>query len=152
MNQAQLNRSLYKRQSMKCGECGHIRWKTPHKLSGVHARGLIQCAEAYRRLGRPVTRDDMDLERNENGNFAALRWWKLIEAHPGNAWSVTEDGWAFLRHEKWVDSHVWTIDGERVAGDPNRISIRSVLSEEAWQRAEYIARRVPVVERGALVI
>jgi hypothetical protein len=147
INHARLERSLWKRTPIKCATCGHVNWKTPHSLTGVHVRGLIKCAAAIHHFGRPVNRDEMNLQRNENGNFSALRWWGLIEQPKAPYWNITPDGWAFLRHEKWVPAHVWTIDGEVVGVDPERVSVRKSLNEEAWQKLEYVTHRVPIINQ-----
>jgi len=147
----QLNHSLYKPQTMACPACGHEEHEQWHKLARVHVTALVKCAAAIDSVHRPVNRDEMDLDRNQNGNFAAMRWWGLIESKPDDRWAITPLGWAFLANERGVPLHVLTAAGKYVGESVGTVSCKKILGEEAWRKADYLAHRVYRAPAGALV-
>lgn len=153
MDFPRLERSLYKPQSIRCGSCGHEELEQWHKLSSAHMRGLVKLAEAVESAHRPVTRYEAGIanDGSEYGNFAAMRWWNMIESHPGDAWTLTDLGWDFLAMRRSVSKYVLTYKGEMKGLSVELINARDAIKEEVWLKPDYIGFRHAHVPKGALV-
>ena len=149
-----LERYQYKPQQIACESCGHSEWETWHKLSSAHMRGLIKLAEAVESVHRPVTRYEAGIanDGSEYGNFAAMRWWGLIESHPGDTWAVTDRGWEFLGFRRSVSKYVLTYKGEMKGLSVELIDATKAITEEVWTKPDYVGHRHQHVPKGALVV
>jgi len=147
-----LERSLYKPQTVRCEHCGHEELEQWHKLSSAHMRGLVKLAEAVDSAHRPVTRYEAGIsdDGSEYGNFAAMRWWELIEPHPGDAWAVTNRGWEFLAIRRSLSKYVLTFKGEMKGLSVELIDATKAIAEEVWTKPDYIGHRHAHVPTGAL--
>lgn len=157
MDFPKLERSLYKPQSVRCtaeNPCGEERFEQWHKLSSAHMRGLVKLAEAVETSRRPVTRYEAGIsdDGSEYGNFAAMRWWGLIESHPGDTWAVTDRGWEFLAFRRSVSKYVLTVNGETKGLSVELIDATKAIDEETWTKPDYIGHRHVHVPKGALVV
>lgn len=144
-----LERSLYKAEPIKCAHCGHVDFKQWHKLSAPHLKGLVKLAQAVHRLNRPATRYEAGIigDGSQYGNFAAMRWWGLIEPKEGKTWTLTRLGWDFLTGKRRVSERVLTLRGELIGLSVGLCSFKALADSATWEKADYLANRIALTER-----
>ena len=146
MDHKQLERSLWKSIPVLVEVVVYKQW---HKLSGPHAKGLMKLGQAVYQYKRPVTRYEAGIigDGSQYGNFAAMRWWGLIEPSEGNAWTLTRLGWDFLTGKRRVSERVLTLQGECIGLSVPMTSFKELADTNTWQRADYLAHRIAATER-----
>jgi hypothetical protein len=153
MELRRIEKAHYQIRSEKCPTCSHEEFEQWHKLSEPHVKALIKLAEAVRHYGRPVRRYEAGIGKDgsEYGNFAAMRWWRLINSPRKTHWTVSPLGWDFLANRRGVPTHILTLKGEYIGESIGLVGLRQIADQEAWEKADYIANRLPHIEPGALV-
>lgn len=144
-----LERGLYKPEPVRCDHCGNLTFKTWHKLSAPHLKGLVKLGQAVHQLGRPATRYEAGIigDGSQYGNLAAMRWWGLIEPTEGKAWTLTKLGWDFLRNKRGVAERVLTLRGELIGVSVGLKHFKELADSNTWEKADYLAHRIAVTEK-----
>lgn len=144
-----LERGLYKQEPVTCPTCSHTDYKTWHKLSPPHLKGLVKLADAVLRLRKPATRYEAGIigDGSQYGNFAAMRWWNLIEHGDAGTWTLTQLGWEFLTNRRGVPERVLTLRGEAIGASVGLCSFKELADSNTWEKADYLAHRIAVTEK-----
>ena len=144
-----LERSLWAPIPVTCPMCSTTHFKQWHKLGTPHLKGLVKLAQAVLPYGRPVSRYEAGIigDGSQYGNFAAMRWWDLIERGDAGTWTLTRKGWDFLTGKRRVSERVLTLKGEPIGFSVGLCSFKELADSNTWEKADYLANRIAVTEK-----
>lgn len=146
INHKQLERSLWKPIPVLVEVVVYKQW---HKLSGPHAKGLMKLGQAVYQYGRPVTRYEAGIigDGSQYGNFAAMRWWGLIEPGEKQTWTLTQRGWDFLTGKRRVSERALTLQGVCLGWSVPMVWFKELADTNTWEKADYLANRIAATEK-----
>lgn len=128
-----------------CILCGAAMQKYWHKLTPVLVKALAKAYAVVTEKNKNFfSKNDLDLDHSEYGNFQKLRFHALIakfktegEWRKGD-WCITRRGFRFLRNAEAVPARVQTFRNAVVGHDKELVKVTDVISSEPYVETNFI--------------